>query len=73
MAGSRVHSAVMVTVMRRTYRLNVAKLQLPHFLNCQILTRQNLTHQKFDASKLTRRNPSKTAVLTRQNLAGIRQ
>ncbi|AQU52577.1 hypothetical protein SEETMRM10607_10745 [Salmonella enterica subsp. enterica serovar Typhimurium] len=47
--------------------------RLPHFLNCQILTRQNLTHQILTPQKLTRRNLAKTAVLTRQNLAGIRQ
>ncbi|EHC56436.1 hypothetical protein LTSEINV_3100 [Salmonella enterica subsp. enterica serovar Inverness str. R8-3668] len=44
-----------------------------HLLTCQILTSQNLTHQNLTHQNLTRRNLVKTAVLTRQNLAGIRQ
>jgi DNA-binding PadR family transcriptional regulator len=55
------------------YRLNVAKLQAAAFSQLSDSDTSKSDASKFDASKLTRRNLAKTAVLTRQNLAGIRQ
>ena len=59
-----VPAVARVTAMRRMFiSLTLRSFRQRHFLNCQILTRQNLM----------RRNLAKKRVFTRQNLAGIRQ
>ena len=63
-----------VTAMRRMcISLTLRSFRQRHFLNCQILTRQNLMHQNLTRQNLMRRNLAKKRVFTRQNLAGIRQ